>query len=245
MTAPERIAWERDGFIGPFRALPAADAEACADELLQALSAPGRGTMNRHCDLPALARLCRAADVWTRLSELLGPDLVLWRTNFFLGNPRLDWHEDRHGNLIGGGFSLSAQLSLKQSDADNCTLIVPGSHRMTPEQKSARYGLEPDPREGGNVRYRGQVAGDQFMRMALQPGEAFIFHPGLLHASSGVLGERGVDSKRVSLVFRVTTPEARIAPSAHADGACPILVQGVDRHGLNTYGRWPGSAPGC
>lgn len=245
LTAEERDAWERDGFIGPFRALPADEAEGYAECLLEQLAASDRGTMNRHCDLPALARLSRRAGFWPRMEALLGPDLVLWRTNFFLGNPRLDWHEDRHGNLVGGGFSLSAQLALRQSFADNCTLVAPGSHRMSPAEKARHYGLEADPRAGGNIRYRGQLTEGQFRRMPLEPGECFVFHPALLHASSGVLGPGEAGSKRASLVFRVTTPDVRIDPAAYAAGARPILVRGADRHRLNAFGEWPVDEPGC
>lgn len=237
--ADELIQWQRDGIIGPFQAMAADDIEAIRREFeSQSGDGSAQRTMNRHCDLPMLGELCRNAFPARRLQSLLGPDLVLWRSNLFLGNPRLDWHEDRHARLLGDGFAISALLAMVDGDADNCTLVVPGSHRLDAAEKEIRYGITADPQAGGNIRYRGSVSDSDFVRLPLAAGQCFIFHPGLLHASSGMLGGETPTRPRASIVFRVTTPDVPISPAAYESDPTrtgPVMISGVDAFGINRY----------
>lgn len=238
----DSLQWARDGWIGPFPALSADTAAAFASAFdLAFAAAADRRTMNRHCDLPEVARIVREAAVWDRLAQALGPGLVLWRSNLFLGNPRLDWHEDRHANLLGGAPSVSALLALRDSPADNCTLAVPGSHLLDPDAKAARYGLQRNDQEGGNIRYAGRLDEDQFVRLALRAGECIVFPPSLLHASSGYVGRAAPATPRLSLVLRVTTTAADISPQAYAPTlpreSWPVLMRGTGGHAAAAYGR--------
>jgi hypothetical protein len=161
--------WHAHGYVPPVRVMPAAAmaAHVAAFERQH----DGGPAMNRHCDLPALQAICRDVDVWGRIGSLLGPDLLLWRTNLFLGQPSLQWHEDQHARLLNGGFGLSALVALTDGSDDNCTLLAPGSHALDPEAKARRYGLSADPRAGGNIRYQGQLDPADFIRMPLRAGE--------------------------------------------------------------------------
>lgn len=237
----DSLQWARDGWTGPFPALAAGTAAALASALdLAFAAAPDRRTMNRHCDLPEVARIVREAAVWDRLEQALGPGLVLWRSNLFLGNPRLDWHEDRHANLLGGAPSVSALLALRDSPADNCTLAVPGSHLLDPDEKAARYRLQRNDQEGGNIRYAGQLDEGAFVRLPLRAGECIIFPASLLHASSGHVGQAAPATPRLSLVLRVTTTAAVISPQAFAPTlpreSWPVLMRGSEATGATRYG---------
>ena len=155
-----------------------------------------------------------------------------------MGNPRLDWHEDRHARLLGDGFAISALLAMVDGDPDNCTLVVPGSHRLDASAKESRYGISADPQPGGNIRYRGDVRNADFVLLPLAAGQCFIFHPALLHASSGMLGGEAPARPRASIVFRVTTPEVLVSPAAYEGkqpNAGPVLMTGADAHGFNRY----------
>lgn len=237
----ESLQWRRDGWIGPFRALAPERAAQLADAFDAAFPAQAdRRPMNRHCDLPEVARIVREADVWDRLGAVLGPDLVLWRSNLFLGNPRLDWHEDRHANLLGGGTSVSALLALRDSPADNCTLAVPGSHLLDPDEKAARFGLQRNDQEGGNIRYGGRLDEGRFVRLALRAGECVIFPSSLLHASSGHVDAAAPATPRLSLVLRVTTGATDISPQAYAPTlpreSWPVLMRGSEAPHGQRYG---------
>ena len=175
---------------------------------------------NRHVDLPVLAALCERPEIWQLAHEILGDRLLLWRTNMFLGNPGLPWHEDRYAGLfVREAFSLSLMLAIEDSPSDNCTVFALESHGLTIREKERRFDIEARPQAFGNVRYAGQVAAESCAFMPLQAGEMIVFHPELLHASSGyVNGRTEAPAERMSITFRVTTPDAKLRDEAFADG---------------------------
>lgn len=239
LTDAELAQWRRDGYIDPIEVLAPAEMADHASAFRREYPGDNSQLMNRHCDLPSVAALCRTIDLWGRLASLLGPEVLLWRTNLFLGLPGLQWHEDQHARLLDGGFSVSALLALTDGDRDNCTVLVPGSHLLDVAQKEGRYGLRADPQPGGNVRYLGNPTVDHTLRMPLRAGQCLIFHPGLLHASSGFLGtDAAVKSPRMNLVFRATAGHTNVTPAAYAPTApnvtSPVLLRGVPRAG-RTY----------
>ena len=177
-------------------------------------------TMNRHVDLPALATLANDPRTWRFAHDILGESLMLWRTNVFLGNPVLPWHEDRHAGLfIGEAISVSLMLAIEDSPPDNCVVFARGSHRLSTEQKERKFGIEARRQAFGNLRYAGQVAAKSCEFVPLKAGELIMFHPELMHASSGhVNGPAEVSAERMSIVFRVTTPDAKLREEAFAHG---------------------------
>ena len=174
--------------------------------------------MNRHVDLPALEALAKDSRIWRFAHDILGESLVLWRTNVFLGNPVLPWHEDRHAGLFAGdAFSISLMLAIEDSPPDNCVVFARGSHRFSVGQKESRFGIEARRQAFGNLRYSGHVEAKSCEFVPLKAGELIVFHPELMHASSGhVNGLAEVSAERMSIVFRVTTPDAssRMKPSS-------------------------------
>ncbi len=239
LTDAEQEQWHRDGYITPVWAMSPEEMAHLSARFEREFERGEPHAMNRHCDLPAIGDICRNVDLWGRLATLLGPDLILWRTNLFLGNPQLEWHEDQHARLLGGGFGISALLAMVDGSNENCTLLAPGSHRMSAEQKERRYGLRAELQAGGNIRYKGNVVESDFIRMPLRAGQCLIFHPELLHASSGILAREATPAKRLNIVLRVTSAGTRIAPAAYAPSlpyaTKPILIRGVDRQDLNEY----------
>ena len=216
-----RREWERRGLIGPVRIMCRSDAAGIGRDFQLQYERSGIAlTRNRHVDLPVLAALLEAPAIWRPAHEILGDRLLLWRTNMFLDNPVLPWHEDRYAGLFSReAFSLSVILALKDSPPDNCTVFVPGSHRLTPREKERRYGLEARPQASGNVRYAGRVAARSCEFLALDAGEMIVFHPGSLHASSGwVNGGTDAPAGRMSITFRVTVPDATLREEAFIHG---------------------------
>lgn len=236
--------WEQ-GCIGPFCAIERKQMDCLAKAFAEQFeNGKELGAMNRHFDLPAVAAFCRRANFWEPMRHLLNAEgLVLWRSSIFAGNPKLDWHEDSHANLMEGeGMGLSALLAIAGGSLGNCTLVAPGSHRLSVQEKERKFGIAAKPMPGGNIRYRGKLTEEQFIRMPLQPGECIVFHPALLHASSGFQeAPSQTASGRTSIAFRVTGTQMKILPAAYAPsavrGAKPLLMRGVDRFGLNEYGR--------
>ena len=204
--ADRRRDWERRGLLGPVEILTQHEAARIARNFREQHTRSGiAATRNRHADLPVLAELCANPNIWRPAHAILGDELLLWRTNMFLGNPRLLWHEDRHARLfVGEAFSLSMLLAIEDSPPKNCTVVVPGSHRLTVTEKEARYGITATRQAGGNVRYAGDIAAGFREPQPLKAGEMVLFHPELLHASSGfVNGEDPAAAERMSISLRV------------------------------------------
>ena len=215
--AIRRRDWERRGIVGPVEILSREAAARIGSEFRAEYATSGiAATRNRHVDLPVLVSLCADPGTWRIANEILGGELVLWRTNLFLGNPTLPWHEDRHARLFAEEtFSLSMLLAIEESPPDNCTVFVPGSHRLAVQEKEARYGITAKVQPGGNVRYAGEVPDALREPCPLRAGEAVLFHPELLHASAGFLsGEAGPSGERMSLTFRIAASGATLRDEA-------------------------------
>lgn len=141
-------------------------------------------TRNRHIDLPVLDALSADADFWRPIHDVLGRELLLRRTNMFLSDPRLPWHEDRHSEAFESDApSFSALLAMDDLPSQSCTVFVPGSHRLSVAEKERKFGISATYRESGNIRYAGQIAERFRAPLPLKAGEAVLFHPHLLHAS--------------------------------------------------------------
>ena len=226
--------WERRGLVGPVRVMHRRDAAGIGRDFREQHQRSGLpSTRNRHVDLPVLAALCGDPRIWRPAHEVLGDRLLLWRTNMFLGNPDLPWHEDRHAGLfVREAFTLSVMLAIEDSPPDNCTVFAPGSHRLAIREKERRFGIEARPQAFGNVRYAGQVAAESCEFVSLEAGEMIVFHPELLHASSGhVKGRTEVSAERMSIVFRVATPGAKLRDEAFAQGPgdANAVLRSIDR----------------
>ena len=238
--ADRRRDWERRGLLGPVETLAREQATRIGSEFREQHAASGiSDTRNRHVDLPVLAALCANPKIWRPAHELMGDELLLWRANMFLGSPALPWHEDRHARLfVEETFSLSMLLALDDSPTDNCTVFVPGSNRLTVSEKEERYGITAEVKAVGNVRYAGNIAAAFREPCPLRAGEAVLFHPELLHASSGFVNAVSSTScHRMSLAFRLASKGAALRDEAFPD---PRERRGEVLRVISTSAREPG-----
>ena len=105
---------------------------------------------------------------------------------------------------------------IEDSPPDNCTVFVPGSHRLTVQEKEGRYGITALVKPGGNLRYARRDRG-RIPRAAAAPGRRGgpLPPPSLLHASAGfVNGAAETSSERMSLTFRVASAGAALRDEA-------------------------------
>ena len=209
--------WKRWGLLGPLPLLGENEVARIKGAIQAQRSRSGvSSTRDRHIDLPVLDTLCADADFRRPIHDVLGRELLLWRTNMFLADPRLPWHEDRHSEAFeGDALSFSTLLAMDDLPAQTCTVFVPGSHRLTVPEKERRYGISADYRQSGNIRYAGRVAERLCAPLPLKAGEAVLFHPHLLHASGSYARDRcRTLRERMILTFRITTPAVELRDSA-------------------------------
>ncbi len=103
-------------------------------------------TRDRHLDCPELWELFHRPEIVERLAQFLGPDLLVWRSQFFNkdpGKPATHWHAascyvadsltmpaliPREVNEL---FQITVWIALDDVDRDNgCLLFIPGSQKQ-------------------------------------------------------------------------------------------------------------------
>src|SRR4051812_1219551 len=82
----EVLRYREQGFMGPFRAMDAEEASRLAATVSREIAGPEQTAVGplvhcRHLDSRLIYDLCSMPEVLDRAEALLGPDLVLWRSN--------------------------------------------------------------------------------------------------------------------------------------------------------------------
>jgi ectoine hydroxylase-related dioxygenase (phytanoyl-CoA dioxygenase family) len=242
-----RRLYDEQGYVGPFTAFDRRD-RARLDVLsfIQTRQEGLEWPRNRHLDVPAVARLCQTEHVISRVRTILGPDLLLWRSNIFAVSTNDEgfvWHQDEYRTLLdcrAGAEQCSVQLNLTDSTQFNCVAVVPGSHRWEPEDFERRgYRMVPGsdaPSYGGRMWSAPEVM--DLVDVPMKAGQYYIFHPRLVHGSGAARaaarqGAQQADppwwrrtasafvnrreSLRCSIALRIVTPDAKVLPAAFVE----------------------------
>ncbi|MEM7173594.1 MAG: phytanoyl-CoA dioxygenase family protein [Pseudomonadota bacterium] len=161
------------------------------------------------------------------VEAILGPDILLWGSTFFVKAPHTEsyvsWHQDLRYWGLSGEEEVSAWVALGPvNQANGCMRFVPGSHRgeMLPHK---------DTFDEANFLTRGQeaqteIAEEDTVPVELAPGQASFHHGKILHAS----GPNRSDEKRIGFAINYISPAMRQVVAPH-DFA--MLVRGEDRYG--------------
>lgn len=228
------------GYLGPYAALTQAEMapvrEAIESRVLKTAGPnPRRPMQSRHMDTPAVYDLAAHPAIIERIACLLGPDIVVWTTNFWLkepGDAEIPWHQDINFWPIEPPVNVSAWVAIDDVTAENaCVRLIPGSHRRflqhqrAPDEMAIHEMVDPAAYDAGEA-----------LNMELKPGEFFLFSERLLHASSANRSSK----RRLGLSIRVTVPFVHIFQDSHLHpGHTAILASGRDVMGFNRYGGRP------
>jgi ectoine hydroxylase-related dioxygenase (phytanoyl-CoA dioxygenase family) len=172
-----------------------------------------------------LVRNPRILDV---VESILGPDILVWGSTFFIKEPHTEsyvsWHQDlRYWGLDDENGLVSAWLALSPiTRANGCMRFVPGSHKGEMVEHNDTF-------DGDNFLTRGQEAAveideDAIDYVALEPGQASFHHGKLLHAS----GPNRSDERRIGFAINYIAPHVRQTVAKEDFG---MLVRGEDRYG--------------
>ena len=227
-------AYERQGFVFPLAALPAAEAAAHRHELEEIeRNAAGdpRLTMavrnHPHLVLPFVDEIIRRPEILRWVSQILGPDLLVWSTTFFIKEAdtpdRITWHQDLTYWGLDGDREVAAWIALSPATPESGAMrFVPGSHRLP-------IVAHRDTFAEANMLSRGQeiaveVDEAEAVDVVLAPGQMSLHHGRMFHASRP---NRSAD-RRIGLAISYVSPDMRQVVGRR-DFA--VLVQGEDRHG--------------
>ncbi|MEM9388110.1 MAG: phytanoyl-CoA dioxygenase family protein [Pseudomonadota bacterium] len=178
LTAQQVRFFEDNGCVGPITLCSPAEAARIRRWIdrtgflhtaspIYASGSPRGGAEARdwHLVYPEVHALCTHPSMVAVMRALLGPDLLLWRSQFMrkeAGASALAWHQD--GSFPGGKMipaldpakTVSAWLAIDSAQVDNgCVWVVPGSHKgeLEYERREARPRTVPS-RVRGAVRHR-------------------------------------------------------------------------------------------
>ena len=234
--------YNRDGFVFPVDIVSEAEAkELCADleagereladksdKLSMLLSYPDQL-------LPSFAKLIRNPKLVEAVSQILGPDLMVWSSGLFIKEPNTEsyvsWHQDLTYWGLDDAEEVTAWFALAPSDvASGCMRFVPGSQKkqLVPHQDSFAE---------GNLLSRGQeiaveVDDSEAVDVILKPGQVSLHHGHLFHAS----GPNTTGDRRIGAAIRYIKPSMK---QRSGDKSLVAHVAGEDRFGHFTVGAAP------
>lgn len=219
------------GVLWPQRAFDAEKAQHYAVQVAAfeaGYGARGRQVLRQksHLVLPFVNELIRENAVLDAVEGILGPDLFVWSTSFFIKDPMdskfVSWHQDSPYWGLKPDDTVTAWVALTPSHTGNgCMRVVPGSQRQ-----EVPHTNRPDQ---NNMLLQGQevaveVRDEEAVNVQLRPGEFSLHHSMIVHGSGPNTGSE----RRVGLAIRYLKPSAKQLVEA-TDSA--TLVRGEDRFG--------------
>lgn len=236
LTQRQIARWHYDGFLSPFPLLDAAELQACRDGLARFekwLGSPVNAieelkwrTMP-YLILPWAAKLARDPRILDIVEDLLGPDILIYTSTFFIKEPHSPtiaaWHQDSTYYGLEPKEVVTVWIALSDAnEAAGCMDALSFSGK--PRQLSHVSRVVKH-----SVNRASQVITEPLQQgtpvaMPLKAG-SFSMHHGLCPHRSR---PNTADHRRIGLGLNFTPTHARpvgaIKPAA-------MLVRGIDRHG--------------
>ncbi|WP_116139733.1 phytanoyl-CoA dioxygenase family protein [Trinickia diaoshuihuensis] len=234
-------AYRETGALYPLPALTSSEVKQVQENYYAmcgpSMTVKGEHRLFGHLLHPWIAHLVAHPAVLKVVRALIGPDVLVWVSEFNAKPPRTDgffsWHQDlyywkhRYADLSTIPM-VTVWLALSDANALNGGMrILPGSHSMLVE-----HAENPN---ADNMLSRAQhvchpIDESRAVHIDLNAGDFSIHHPLLFHAS----GPNSSDSSRIGLVTRYVSP--RVVPIVRP--AYTWLVSGED-----SLGNWDHVAP--
>ena len=174
---------------------------------------------------PPLYDLCTSPEIVQRIVSLLGPDIMLWSSNFFVKQPcscETLWHQDQNNggpSVLEPPLNTSIWMALDDCLIENsCIKFVAGSHLTT---------VNHEPPSDGHYFGLADTSSfdlDSAINMELCKGEFVIFIDRVLDAAEPYTS----DKRRAGIAMRFTTPFVKILRPVTG-----MIVSGEDRFGFN------------
>lgn len=225
--SPEQVKeFHTNGFLGPLTVVSEEQMSIFRTELENELDVDSKAfgfktVRDRHLDAPFIMDLFKKPEITEVLAQLLGPDLLLWRSHIFNKPPgaaSIPWHqastymlEDYKRPILHTPdknilFQLTVWIAVDNTTLENgCLEFIKGSHS---KMRKISVGK-------GDKFYSSQFAMDvdldtaKIVKMPLKPGQFVIFSERCVHGSKG----NTTDKRRMGINFRAITTET----SAYAD----------------------------
>lgn len=228
----------RDGFLFPLPAVSSQAAVAARSELEQ-LEATWRAAdlphplntykrINAHVVMPLAARLARNPAILDVIEGILGPDILVYSTEFFIKEPKTRHVVSMHQDLTYWGLGaidglVTAWIALSPATpASGCMEFVAASHKNAILEHEDTF----DP---NNLLSRGQevkadVRDTDKTAIEIHPGQMSLHHGLTIHGS----GPNTTSDRRIACVVRYIRPDMsqKVGGKDYA-----MHARGTDTHG--------------
>jgi non-heme Fe2+,alpha-ketoglutarate-dependent halogenase len=168
LSETEKEFFYANGYVGPFTLYEPDQMTRIWEEvrmdILDASKAPfpdSKLNYDRHLDLLALNQIISHPRLVDRVSSILGPDILSWRTEWFPkypGDEGTDWHQaesfvefEGTEKLVptaakeGHPWELTAWVAMSEATKQNgCLKVMPGSHRTWYFDEKRNIRFEPE-----------------------------------------------------------------------------------------------------
>ncbi len=222
--------YDDNGIATPLRVLEEAEAEALGERVMAARRSGQQDIelalqTNPHLLFPWLFDLATSASVLDAVEQVLGPDLLIWSSQFFLKDSGdggyVSWHQDSTYWGLEPNTITTAWIALSPSTPESgCMRVAPGSHALDQLPHSDTF-------KEGNLLSRGQeiavdVSQMETLDVVLLPGEMSLHHVQLVHGSEPNKSSR----PRIGFVVRFIPTSVR----QMGGRTCATLVRGKDTY---------------
>lgn len=231
LTDTEKDRFWRDGYVFPIRVMSDTDA-ARYRRALESYEAHSGGPIagnlrhKTHLLFTWADAIARNSTVLDAVEDLLGPDIMLWGSSFFIKEPRssafVSWHQDATYWGLDGPDVVTAWVALADAPVESGAMrFWPGSHKKEQIPHTDTFAHD-------NLLSRGQeiaveVPDDEGVDVPLKAGEMSLHHVLLVHGSQ----PNRTDDRRIGFALRYIP--TRLAQTKTRDYA--MLVRGEDRYG--------------
>ncbi len=231
LTSAELEHFAQDGYL-PARRLATREQAADWRRQLEALEQQNGGRLHgalrykAHLLFKWLADLIRSPALLDPIEDLIGPDILVWSTDWWIKEPRsssfVSWHQDSQYWGLDTDRLVTAWLALSPATTGSgCIRLLPGSHRGPDLEHDETFHDDNMLSRGQSIR---SVDESRAVNLEVDTGEIGLFAFRLAHASHPNMS----DDRRIGMAIRLLPPDARQVKS---DFDSATLVRGADRHG--------------
>ena len=220
--------YQKHGFYAPIPVLTASEAGYARQKLEEHEAMHGKlaGPLRHksHLLFTWLDEMIRHPSILDAVEDVLGPNLLVWGSSFFIKDARdpgfVSWHQDSTYWGLDPADIVTAWVALSDSTAENGAMrVMPDTHTM--EQVRHRDTFAP-----GNLLSRGQeieveVDASKAEMLVLKAGEMSLHHVRLIHGSD----PNPSDKRRIGFAIRYLPTYVRQVVGSHDTAT---LVRGVD-----------------
>ena len=236
LTDQQFADWRHDGFLHPFPMLDQSEVQECLDGIARYeawLGAPISSSKDLNCrtmpylTLPWAAGIARDPRILDVVEDILGPDILIWTSTFFIkepGSPMVAaWHQDATYYGLDPVEPVAVWLALADASKEAGCMEVLSLGGEKRQMHHVAHVVENSVNRSAQVIVE-PLDASAAVAMPLKAGEFSIHHGMVPHRSA----PNRTGQRRIGLGLNYLPAHVRPV-GAHRTAA--MLVRGEDRHG--------------